>query len=80
MVTPYQMQRALNGLASAQNRAIKWREVIEEYSIQKFGITPGDADCDGYIIETLEYGASPGMSVEEFDDEMRFAIELNTTA
>ena len=77
MITKKRMRQALNGMAAAQNKAVKYREIIDEYSIQEFGATPCDVDCDAYIDE-MEGGASAGMTVNEFNAAMRLSIELNT--
>ena len=75
MITKTRMQQALNGRACAQNKALKWDEVIHEYSLDKFNARPGDLDCDDYI-DAMEYGISKGITVKEFDAMMKDAKEL----
>ena len=69
------MQQALTGLTRSHNRGIKWIRIIEDYSRQEFGTTPGEVDCDKFI-DSCDggCGASDGMSVDEFMEAMRECV------
>ena len=75
-VTASRMRQALNSLTSANNRAFKWRAVVAEYSMQEFGVDPGDIDCDEFI-DSCDGGCglSGGMTVEEFRKAMVDILE-----
>jgi len=74
------MQQALNGLAAAHNRAMKWRTIVAKYSEQQFGCDPGDVDND-FFIDTNDGGCGEctPMSVDDFDASMRANIEMQNT-
>lgn len=75
-ITRSEVQRALNGLSAANNRALKWRNIIMAYSVQEFGCEPGDVDNDNYI-DSCDGGCGPciGMTVDEFDNSMRECLK-----
>lgn len=65
------LQRALDGLAKANNRAQKHRDAIYEYCEIKYGCTPGEIAFDMFI-DNVDGGCGVclGMSVSEFNKGM----------
>jgi hypothetical protein len=75
MVTKSQLNAALDGLAKANNRAQKWRDIILQYSQDRWGCSPGDVDCDSFI-DAVDGGCgmSSGMTANEFIQAMEKCI------
>lgn len=71
-----QLQRKLDSLARAQNRAFRARETIIEHCVAVYGVTPGEVDNDQFI-DACDggNGVASGMSVDEFDRSMRECAE-----
>lgn len=73
-ITRSQANAALKGLASANNKALKWRSIVMQYSMERFGCEPGDVDNDQFI-DAVDGGCGycEGMTIDEFDESMEEA-------
>lgn len=75
-ITRSQANSALQGLASANNKALKWRSIVMQYSMERFGCEPGDIDNDEFI-DAVDGGCGycEGMTINEFDKSMEESID-----
>lgn len=79
MINKSKMQTALNGLASAHNRARKYRSIISDYSKQEFGCDPAEVDNDEFIDQNDGgCGECTPMSVDEFRASMTKRLQVDT--
>ncbi len=81
MVDKLELQKALNGLTGltrANATGHKWRNVIIEYSMDTWGVMPGDVDCD-FFIDAVDNGCGVpcGMTAKEFITAMKNCINKN---
>lgn len=75
-ITKSQLQRALDGLTAATNRANLHRDRIMAFSQQTFGCDPGDVDFDAFIDQVDGgCGSASGMTADEFITGMRERIK-----
>jgi hypothetical protein len=70
-LTKRQLQKALNDLTEANNKAVGARDKIMAHSQAVYGCEPGDVDNDAYIDACdAGMGLCEGMTVEEFEQSM----------
>ena len=76
-LTRSRLQKELDTLADANNRAKEARDAIYAHCESVYGVNPGDIDNDNFIDGCDGgCGCSPGMSADQFDKSMRDAMKL----
>ena len=71
------LQKKLNQLTAANNRAKAARDAIYEHCESVYGVNPGDVDNDNFIDGCDGgCGGSSGMTSDQFDQSMRDAMKL----
>ena len=76
-LTKSMLQKKLNSLTAANNRAKEARDAIYSHCESVYGVNPGDVDNDNFIDGCDGgCGGSSGMTSDQFDQSMRDAMNL----
>ena len=71
------LNRRLKQLSAASTKAAEAWADIDEHCLEVYGVTPSDVDCDSFLDAcTGAGGHCSGMSVAEFNAEMKSAIDM----
>lgn len=76
-LTKSMLQKKLDSLTAANNRAKEARDAIYAHCESVYGVTPSDIDNDNFI-DGCDGGCgnSSGMTSDQFDKSMRNAMQL----